>query len=127
MTSGGIEPAEGRDDGREPRGIDFEPQVLFPANAFDAARVFLAVLAYPERGAGQIGGLGILFTEAMWKYYVWTGRKAKGLRHVRERFCDTGFRPPVRREFEGTLERGIRRIGRRTAAYGLVGNSEAAC
>lgn len=103
-------------------GIDFEPLVSFPDHPFDAARVFLAVLAYPEGGAGQPGGLGIHFTEAMWKYFVWNGRRAKGLRYVREKFEDASFQPPVLRDFQGTLERGTRRIKRRTAAYGLVGN-----
>lgn len=103
------------------RGIDFEPEIRFPQNPFDAARVFLGALAYPERGAGQPGGLGIAFGEALWRYVVWNGRQAKGLRFVREKFGDPDFRPPSKRDFEGALDRGWRRLRRRSAAYSLVG------
>jgi|SRR5690242_8878408 len=102
-------------------GIDFEPAIPFPDNPFNAARVFLGALAYPERGAGQPGGLGAVFGEALWNYLVWNGRKAKGLRYVREKFGDPGFRPPAKRDFEGALDRGWRRLRRRSAAYSLVG------
>ncbi len=102
--------------------IDFEPVVDIPTNPFDAARVYLAVLAYPERGAGQLGGLGISFGAALWQYVVWNARKAKGLRWVREKFRDPQLQPPRKRDFEGALNRGLRRIERRVAAFDIVGN-----
>lgn len=101
--------------------FDFEPVVELPDNAFDAARIYLGVLAYPERGAGQPGGLGVPFGAALWQYLVWNARKAKGLRYVRERFGDHDFRPPARRDFEGALTRGRNRLRRRSAAYSLTG------
>lgn len=102
-------------------GGDFEPQILFPDNPFDAARVFLGAMAYPERGSGQPGGLGAPFTAALWNYVVWNGRQARGLRFVREKFGDPQFKPPAKRDFEGTLGRGARRLRRRSTAYSLVG------
>ena len=103
------------------RRIDFEPEIVFPDNPFDAARVYLGAMAYPERGAGQPGGLGIAFTEAIWNYVVWNARQAKGLRYVRDRFGDPAFAPPAKRDFEGALNRGWRRLRRRSAAYGMIG------
>ena len=102
-------------------GLDFEPEIELPENPFNAARVFLGALAYPERGAGQPGGLGAPFTAALWNYVVWNGRQAKGLRYVREKFGDPAFKPPGKRDFEGTLERGLRRLRRRSTAYSLIG------
>lgn len=104
-----------------PTGLDFEPEIQFPENAFDAARVFLGAMAYPERGAGQPGGLGAPFTAALWNYVIWNGRQARGLRYVREKFADPSFKPPAKRDFEGTLHRGLRRLRRRSTAYSLVG------
>ena len=104
------------------QGFDFEPELPFPDNPFNAARLFMAVMAYPERGAGQPpDGLGVRFTEALWNYHVWSGRRAKGLRYIREKFSDPNFQPPVHRDFVGTLERGTRRMRRRTVAYSLFG------
>lgn len=100
----------------------FEPIVEFPDNALNAARVYLAVMAYPEMGAGQPDGLGVPFGSALWQYVVWDGRRAKGLRWLRERFGDPELRPPRKRDFEGTLHRGLRRIERRVAAFDIVGN-----
>lgn len=105
----------------ESGAIDFEPEIVFPANPFDAARTYLGVMAYPERGAGQPGGLGVAFGEALWSYAVWYDRKARGLRHVREKIGDPGFTTPKKREFEGALNRGMRRVDRRIAALELVG------
>lgn len=101
--------------------IDFEPEIHFPEHPFNAARVFLGVLAYPELGAGQPGGLGASFTSALWSYVVWSGRKAKDLRYVREKFGDPTFKPPTKRDFEGTLKRGLRRLRRRSTSYSLIG------
>ena len=102
--------------------IDFERTVEIPANPFDAARVYLAVLAYPERGAGLSGGLGVPFAEALWQYVVWDRRRAKGLRDVRCLLADPTFMPPRRRDFEGALNRGRNRLQRRIAAFDIVGN-----
>jgi hypothetical protein len=104
-----------------PGAFEFEPFVELPENAFNAARIFLAVMAYPERGAGAPGGLGVSFAAALWQYLVWNGRQARGLHYIRERFGDPTFRPPEKREFEGALNRGLRRLRRRSAAYSLVG------
>lgn len=49
------------------------------------------------------------------------GQKAKGLRFVREKFNEPDFRAPAHREFYGALTRGRRRLGRRAAAYSLMG------
>src|SRR3546814_10226311 len=53
--------------GRRPmaeRGaIAFEPKVEFPDNAFEAARMYLALMAYPELGEGQPGERGCRLTE----------------------------------------------------------------
>lgn len=103
-------------------GIDFEQKVEMPANPFEAARLYLAVLAYPERGAGQPGGLGVPFAQALWQYVVWNRRRAKGLRDVRRLFGDPTFMPPRRRDFEGALNRGRNRVQRRAAAFDIVGN-----
>ena len=80
------------------------------------------MLAYPEHGAGQPGGLGVPFGAALWQYVVWNGRKAKGLRWVRERFGNPALQPPRKRDFEGALNRGLRRVERRLAAFDVVGN-----
>lgn len=100
---------------------DFEPEIILPDNPLDAARTFLGVLAYPERNAGQPGQLGSEFTAALWNYLVWNGRKEKGLQWIREKFGDEAFRPPQKREFEGALNRGFRRIKRRAVANALLG------
>lgn len=101
--------------------LDFEPEIIFPASPIDAARIFLGAMAYPELGAGQPGGAGIAFTEAMWGRMMWSRRKAKGLRQIRQERSDPEFSPPQLREFEGTYFRGVRRLRRRQVAYGLVG------
>lgn len=103
------------------KGIDFEPEVRFPADPFAAARVFLGVMAYPERGSGQPGGLGVKFCEAMRDRVIWSRRKAKGLRSIRALFQDNNFKPPELREFEGTYNRGLRRLRRRASAYSIFG------
>lgn len=99
----------------------FEPEVSFPDNPFNAARLFLAVMAYPELGAGQPDQRGCEFTGALWSYVVWDARKARGLRYVREKFRDPQLRPPAKRDFDGALERGRRRLHRRGVAYDLMG------
>lgn len=102
--------------------IDFEPVVEFPNNGFDAARLYLGLMAYPERGAGQPGNAGSGFAEALWKYYIWQRRRARGLNDVRRAFNDPSFAPPTLRESRGKIERGRKRIERRCAAYDIVGN-----
>lgn len=105
-----------------PRSVEFEPLIRFPANPFDAARIYFAVMAYPERGAGQSGGLGLPFAEALWQYVIWDARKARGLASVRAKFHDRPFESPRKRDFEGALNRGLARLERRSAAYSVVGN-----
>lgn len=102
--------------------IDFEPVVEFPENPFDAARLYLALTAYPERGAGHLDGRGARFTAALWNYVVWDGRRHKGLVKAREQLGARGAEIPHRRDFEGALERGLRRIERRVAAFDIFGN-----
>lgn len=62
----------------EHSGMAFEPIVEIPDNPFNAARIYLSVMAYPEQGAGQPGGLGVPFAEALWQYVIWDRRRAKG-------------------------------------------------
>ncbi|MFA6123979.1 MAG: hypothetical protein WCS75_04185 [Sphingomonas sp.] len=102
--------------------IEFEPLVEFPEDPFDAARIYLSVMAYPELGAGQPGGLGVPFIAALWQYAVWDIRKARGLAALREKFRDQTFESPRKRDFEGALNRGIARLERRSAAYTIIGN-----
>lgn len=102
--------------------FDFEPVIEIPENPFDAARVYLSVMAYPERGAGQPDGLGVPFGEALWEYVVWDGRRAKGLRWIRDKFDDPQLQPPRKRDFEGALNRGLLRLERRVAAFDIVAN-----
>lgn len=104
------------------RAIDFEPTIHFPMDPTDAARVYLGALAYPERGAGQPGGLGISFGHALGQYVLWDRRRARGLRDLRALLKDPKFQPPRRRDFEGALNRGRRRLRRRVAAFDIVGN-----
>jgi hypothetical protein len=101
--------------------IDFEPVVKFPSDPYQAGIMFMAVLAYPEAGAGQIGATGANFANALMKYRLWACSKAHGLRYLREKIGDPTFKAPTKRELKGILDRGLRRIGRRTAAYDLWG------
>jgi len=87
-------------------GLDFELELEFPDNPFNAARVFLGAMAYPERGVGQPGWLRVPFTATLWNYLIWNGRPTQGLRYLSDELGDPKLKPPVRRGFEGTLERG---------------------
>lgn len=102
--------------------IDFEVKVQFPANAFDAARMYLALMAYPEEGEGTRGQRGGRLTEALGEYYIWGWRQARGLREVRSKLAAPCFNTPRPRHFKGAVDRGRRRVMRRFAAYGIVGN-----
>lgn|GEM_PF-3798916 len=102
--------------------VDFEPYVEFPENPFDAARLYLGLLAYPEKGAGLPKGAGCEFTEALWNYVIWQRRRACGLREVRQFLDDPTFKTPRLREFRGKIERARRRIQRRCSAYDIIGN-----
>jgi hypothetical protein len=102
--------------------IEFEPKVAFPDNAFDAARMYLALMAYPGFGEGLPGSRGCRLTEALWEYYMWNWRQVRGLREVRKTLGQPHFNTPRQRQFEGTIDRGRRRIMRRIGAYTIVGN-----
>ncbi|PQM25899.1 hypothetical protein CVO77_12350 [Sphingopyxis lindanitolerans] len=102
--------------------IAFEPKVEFPDNAFEAARMYLALMAYPELGEGQPGERGCRLTEAFWEYYMWNWRRVRGLREVRAALAAPRFNTPRQRRFEGAVERGRRRIMRRFAAFDIVGS-----
>ena len=99
----------------------FEPKIIFPDDPFEAAVMFLAVMAYPERGAGAVGKPGSAFASALVKYCLWYCSKARGLRYMRQARNEPTFVAPKKREFQGALERGMRRIARRDTAYGLFG------
>jgi hypothetical protein len=99
----------------------FEPEIEIPDNDFEAAVIYLAVMAYPELGAGQIGQRGSRFANALVNYCLWSARQSRGLRWLRERRNDESFTAPQKRDFEGLLQRGFRRIRRRTAAYSIFG------
>lgn len=120
-----IDKVEPRGGGIKPdlnNSIDFEPEILFPENAFNAARIFLAVMAYPERGAGQPGGQGVSFVEALWSYPIWSATKVYGRKKIYQKLADKAAGVPRKRDFEGALNRGMRRIERRIGAYDIVGN-----
>lgn len=102
--------------------VIFEPEIIFPKDPYEAAIMYIAVMAYPEQGAGQIGQPGYEFANALVKYGVWSVSKSRGKRNIRERKNDPNFQVPRKRDFEGTLEHGLRRVRRRFAAYSLVGN-----
>lgn len=93
---------------------DFELEVTFPENPLDIARMYFAVMAYPERGAGRAGGAGSEFASALVEFAAWAYRKEYGLRATaRDISFLNGDNPPQWRDFEGALERGLRRIERR--------------
>lgn len=104
-----------------PQSNEFETEVVFPDNPYDAARMYFAVMAYPELGAGQPGGSGSEFTDILGKFQLWATKRAKGQAFLRSALGDQGFKAPQLREFRGGLERGRRRIFRRFAAYDVIG------
>jgi hypothetical protein len=83
--------------------------------------MFFGVMGYPELDAGLPGGRGSEFAHALQKYQLWATKRAKGQSFLRETLQDPHFKAPRRREFEGALERGRRRIFRRMAAFDVVG------
>ena len=99
----------------------FEPEVVIPDNDFEAAVMYFAVMAYPELGAGQIGQPGSRFANALVNYSLWSAKQSRGLRWLRERRNDAAFTAPRKRDFEGLIQRGFRRVRRRTAAYSILG------
>ncbi|MGQ0533073.1 MAG: hypothetical protein ACT4OF_10350 [Caulobacteraceae bacterium] len=98
-------------------GLSFEPQVEFPDDPHEAASIYLGVMAYPREGAGQIGAPGQHFAMALQDYRLWRIQKIKGLAFVREASGDPHYMGPKKRSFEGVVERGLRQIDRRMAAY----------
>lgn len=104
-----------------PSNSMFEPAVVFPDDPYAAACMYFGLMAYPEPGAGLPGGRGSEFAHALQKYQLWATKRAKGQSFLRETLRDPHFRAPRRREFEGALERGRRRIFRRMAAFDVVG------
>lgn len=102
--------------------IKFEPIVEFPDNPFDAACIYLGVMAYPELGAGQQGSQGARFTLALRNYVIWNHRYVRGLPALRKLLGNPRFKVSPQRSFERQVERGRRRILRRCAAFDIVGN-----
>lgn len=100
----------------------FEPEVVIPDNDFEAAVIYFAVMAYPEVGAGQIGQPGSKFANALVDYCVWSAKQSRGLRWLREQRNDESFTAPHKRDFEGLLQRGLRRLRRRSVAYSIFGS-----
>lgn len=101
--------------------FDFEPEVELPHHPYQAAVVFLAIMAYPERGAGQPGAAGSEFAGSLVDYMRWAARKEKGLAQLRREFGNPNFQPPQWAQFRGKMNRGLRRIQRRAACYSLHG------
>lgn len=99
----------------------FEPEIEFPTDPYEAAFIYLALIAYPEKGAGEIGQAGSHFATALAQFSLWACSKARGLRYIREEKNDPGYVAPKKREFQGVFDRGMRRINRRIAAYELLG------
>jgi hypothetical protein len=102
-------------------GLAFEPEVALPARPYEAAIIYLALLAYPEPDAGQESQPGSRFANALASAAIWRCTKARGLRYIREQRNEPAYVAPKKREFEGAFDRGMRRIYRRGAAYDLVG------
>jgi hypothetical protein len=101
--------------------LDFEPEVAFPENDFEAAIIYIAVMAYPESGAGKVGSAGSNFANALASYCLWSTRQSRGLKWLRERRNDQSYVAPRKRDFEGVLQRGLKRVRRRSAAYSIFG------
>src|SRR3546814_16783854 len=101
--------------------IAFEPKVEFPDNAFEAARMYLALMAYPELGEGQPGERGCRLTEAFWEYYMWNWRRVSGLREVSAALAAPRFKTPRQRRLERAGARGRRRIMRRFERIDTLG------
>jgi hypothetical protein len=101
--------------------FDFEPEVELPDQPYEAAIVFLAVMAYPERGAGQLGAPGSDFAGALVSYMRWQARHHKGLAQFRREMNDPDYAPPQWAEFRGKMNRGLKRLRRRAACYSLHG------
>lgn len=101
--------------------FDFEPEVEIPHHPYQAAIVFLAVMAYPERGAGQPGAAGSQFAGSLVDYMRWAARKEKGLLQLRREFGNPLFQPPQWAQFRGKMNRGLKRIERRAVCYSLLG------
>lgn len=99
----------------------FETEIAFPDDPFEAAIVYLAAMAYPEQGAGEIGRPGSDFANALVKFCLWAARDARGLTWMRRERRDPGYTAPHQRDFRGPFQRGMRRIHRRIAAYDLIG------
>jgi hypothetical protein len=101
--------------------ITFEPEIAFPSDPYEAAFVYLGVMAYPERGAGALNQPGSIFANALAQFSIWACSKAKGLRYIRDQKGDPTYVAPKKREFRGAFDRGMRRVERRFAAYDLIG------
>lgn len=106
---------------KSPPTVPFESEVAFPEDPYAAACMYFGVMGYPELGAGQPGGRGSEFANCLRMFALWATKKSKGIHYLREAFSDPSYKPPQKREFGGPLERGIRRVYRRLAAYDLVG------
>lgn len=101
--------------------FDFEPEVEIPEHPFQAAIVYLGVMAYPARGAGELGAAGSEFAGSLSAYMRWAARKHKGLAQLRHEFGNSNFQPPQWAQFRGKLNRGLKRIKRRAVCYSLHG------
>lgn len=87
--------------------------VELPADPYLAAAMFLAVLAYPEPGAGVAGEVGERYA---WALNIARIRELKSL--YPEKVNPT-LELPTKKEISGRLSRGARRIMRRLAARDL--------
>ena len=101
--------------------FQFEPEIVFPEDRFEAAVMFFAVMAYPEQGAGRLGQPGSEFANALVDLCLWSYSKSHGLKRLHEKRNDPFFKAPRKNEFRGAFERGVRRLHRRAAAYDLFG------
>ena len=99
--------------------FEFEPLIAFPENPLDAARIYFAVMAYPELGAGQPGGAGVGFSASLLDYAMWAHRKGRGRREVRAASGNPIFRPPEWRSFSASMNRGLDRVRRRLVVLDL--------
>lgn len=98
----------------------FESNVTFDENPLNAARLYLALMAYPELGAGEEDQPGSEFTASLYHYGIWRHRRTFGLTKTREAMEDASFRPAEWHRFRRGLQRGLARVRRRIAVFYLL-------
>ena len=89
----------------------FEPFADFAGAPHDMSRLYLSIMAFPERGAGIPSGEGAQFFESFHDFYLWSVSKNYGKPSLKGQIV------PTKRQVELKLGRGIARIKRRISIY----------